>query len=84
MPAPDAEPPLLTRLARVRDECVALLGPAGESVVQRHFQRARAEIEGGAGPDALATAIQQIARAASVLKGSAVADTILKLGQGLR
>jgi hypothetical protein len=82
MPAPDAEPPLLTRLARVRDECVALLGPVGESVVQRHFQRARAEIEGGAGPDALATAIQQIARAASVLKGSAVADTILKLGQG--
>jgi hypothetical protein len=77
--APAPEPPLLTRLARVRDECVALLGPAGESVVQRHFQRARAEIEGGAGPEALESAIEQIARAASVLKGSAVADTILKL-----
>jgi hypothetical protein len=80
-PAPTTEPPLLTRLARVRDECVALLGPAGQSVVQRHFQRARAEIEGGAGPEALASAIEQIARAASVLKGSAVADTILKLGR---
>jgi hypothetical protein len=63
---------------------VALLGPAGESVVQRHFQRARAEIEGGAGPEALAAAIEQIARAASVLKGSAVAETILKLGRAAR
>jgi hypothetical protein len=82
--APAAEPPLLTRLARVRDECVALLGPAGESVVQRHFQRARAEIEGGAGSEAFESAIEQIARAASVLKGSAVADAILKLGQESR
>jgi len=83
-PPSDPDPPLLTRLARVRAECVALLGPAGESVVQRHFQRARAEIEGGAGPEALAAAIEQTARAASVLKGSAVGDTILKLAQEFR
>ena len=76
-PAPP--PPLLTRLARLRDECVALIGPVGESVVQKHYLRARADIERGAGPEAIEDAIQQIARAAAILKGSAVADTVLKL-----
>jgi hypothetical protein len=71
--------PPLTQLTRVRDECVALLGPAGESVVQRHFQRARTEIEGGAGVEAVETAVQQIARAAAVLKGSAVAEAVLQI-----
>ena len=75
-------PPLLTRLARMRDECVALLGPVGESVVQKHYLRARAEIERGAGPETIDDAIQQIARAAAILKGSAVAETVLKLLKG--
>lgn len=79
-PAPElAHPPALTRLARLRDECVALLGPVGESVVQKHYQRARGEIERGAGPEAIEEAIQQIARAAGILKGSAVADAVLRL-----
>ena len=73
-----AVPPLM-QLSRVRDECVALLGPAGESVVQRHFQRARTEIECGAGVEAVEAAVQQIARAAAVLKGSAVAETVLQI-----
>jgi len=81
-PAPSAvpaAPPLLTRLARLRDECVALLGPVGESVVQKHYLRARGDIERGAGPEAIDEAIQQIARAASILKGSAVAEAVLRL-----
>jgi len=78
--AQEAVPPL-TQLTRVRDECVALLGPAGESVVHRHFQRARTEIEGGAGPEAVEAAVQQIARAAAVLKGSAVAEAVLQIGR---
>ena len=78
--AQEAVPPL-TQLTRVRDECVALLGPAGESVVHRHFQRARSEIEGGAGPEAVEAAVQQIARAAAVLKGSAVAEAVLRIGR---
>ncbi len=65
-PAPP--PPLLTRLARLRDECVALIGPVGESVVQKHYLRARTDIEKGAGPEALEDALQQIARAAAILK----------------
>jgi hypothetical protein len=80
-PAPPlpAPPPALTRLARLRDECVALLGPVGETVVQKHYLRARAEIERGAGPEVIEEAIQQIARAAGILKGSAVADAVLRL-----
>ena len=79
-PAPEGKAPsLLVQLSRVRDECVALLGPAGESVVQRHFQRARTDIEGGAGTEAVESAVQQIARAAGVLKGSAVAEAVLQL-----
>jgi hypothetical protein len=77
VPAP--VPPALTRLARLRDECVALLGPVGETVVQKHYLRARTEIERGAGPEAIEEAIQQIARAAGILKGSAVADAVLRL-----
>ncbi len=76
---PPPPPPLLTRLARLRDECVALIGPVGESVVQKHYLRARADIERGAGPEAVEDAILQIARAAGILKGSAVADAVLKL-----
>jgi len=82
-PAPGpSHPPALTRLARLRDECVALLGPVGESVVQKHYLRARGEIERGAGPEAIDEAIQQIARAAAILKGSAVADAVLRLLKG--
>jgi Domain of unknown function (DUF4388) len=79
-PAPATPaPPALIRLARLRDECVALLGPVGETVVQKHYLRARGEIERGAGPEAIDEAIQQIARAAGILKGSAVADAVLRL-----
>jgi hypothetical protein len=70
---------LLARLGTVRDECVALLGPVGESVVQKHYLRARAELERGAGPTAIDEAVQQIARAAGILKGSAVAEAVLRL-----
>jgi len=78
-PTPAPPNPLLTRLARLRDECVALLGPVGESVVQKHYLRARSDIERGAGLEAIDDALQQIARAAAILKGSAVADAVLKL-----
>jgi hypothetical protein len=83
-PATPAPPPALTRLARLRDECVALLGPVGETVVQKHYLRARGEIERGAGPEAIEEAVRQIARAAGILKGSAVSDAVLQLLKGPR
>jgi len=76
--------PALSHLARLRDECVALLGPVGETVVQKHYLRARGEIERGAGPEAIEDAVQQIARAAGILKGSAVAEAVLQLLKGPR
>jgi len=83
-PAAAAGPagPLLARLAQLRDECIALLGPVGETVVQKHYLRARAEIEHGAGAEAIDEAVQQIARAAGILKGSAVADAVVRVLKG--
>jgi hypothetical protein len=82
-PAPAAAPSaaLVARLAELRDECVALLGPVGETVVQKHYVRARAELDHGAGPEAIEEALQQIARAAGILKGSAVAEAVLRLSK---
>ena len=68
-PPSRASPELLGRLNRVRDVCNSLLGTVGESVVNKHYQKARSEIERGAGVEAVEEAISQIARAASILKG---------------
>jgi hypothetical protein len=82
--APDSIPTaatLLARLSRLHDECLALLGPVGESVVHKHYQRARTDIERGAGPEAIEEAVRQISRAAGILKGSAVGEAVLRLLQ---
>jgi hypothetical protein len=70
---------LLARLGQLRDECIALLGPVGETVVQKHYVRARTEIEQGGGQQAIEEAVQQISRAAGILKGSAVAEAVTRL-----
>jgi hypothetical protein len=83
-PAPPSPPDpsriadLVGRLTRVRDACSAVLGPVGETVVAKHYVRARGEIEKGAGTDAIEEAVQQIVRAASILKGPSVADSLLE------
>ena len=59
----------LAKLNRVRDVCNSALGAVGESVVNKHYQKARVEIEKGAGAEAIDEAISQITRAASILKG---------------
>ncbi len=74
--------PLLVRLGQLRDECIAVLGPVGESVVQKHYLRARTEIERGGGQAAIDEALQQIARAAGILKGSAAAEAVMRLVRG--
>jgi len=69
---------LVARLTRLRDACGAVLGPVGETVVAKHYVRARGEIEKGAGTEAIEEAVQQIVRAASILKGPSVADSLLE------
>ena len=83
-PVPASAVPLLNKLGRIRDECIALLGPVGETVVNKHYQKARGEIERGAGLEALEEAVQQIARAAAILKGPSVSDAILEHLRGIK
>jgi hypothetical protein len=61
--APRPSPELMARLNRVRDVCNGMLGAVGESVVNKHYLKARAELEKGSGPEAIEEAINQIARA---------------------
>jgi hypothetical protein len=76
--APGATRDVLGRLDRVRDVCKNILGAVGESVVNKHYQKARTEIERGAGAEAIEEAIGQIARAASILKGPHTTESLLE------
>ena len=67
---------LMGKLNRVRDVCNSLLGNVGESVVNKHYLKAKTEIEKGAGFEAVEEAIGQITRAASILKGPSVTENL--------
>jgi len=56
----------------------------GESVVNKHYQKARADLERGAGVEAVEEAINQIARAASILKGPTTTETLLEQLRALK
>jgi len=75
---------LLGKLNRMRDLCHQQLGNVGESVVNKHYQKAKTEIEKGAGFEAIEEAIGQITRAASILKGPAVTEALSEQLRALR
>lgn len=75
-PAPGND--LLARLGKVREVCNGALGAVGESVVNKHYLKARGELEKGAGPEVIEEAISQIARAASILKGPPATEALLE------
>jgi hypothetical protein len=77
-PAAAGDAALLTRLERTREICNAMLGTVGESVVQKHYQKAKGEIEKGGGLEAIEEAINQIARAASILRGPSTTEALLE------
>jgi len=78
-PPPAAvSPELMTRLIKVRDVCNHVLGAVGESVVNKHYVKAKSELEHGAGTEAIEEAINQIARATSILKGPSTTDALLE------
>jgi len=86
-PAPaqaPTSPEALGRLERVRDLSNSLLGAVGESVVKKHYEKARGEIERGAGLEAVDEAIHQIARAASILKGPSTTESLLEQLKSIR
>ena len=82
-PAPPGSD-LLLKLNKVRDTCNALLGAVGESVVNKHYQKARAEIEKGGGFEAVEEAINQICRATSILKGPSTTEALLEQLKSIR
>jgi Domain of unknown function (DUF4388) len=80
-PATTAPPPpteMVARLNKVRDVCNHVLGAVGESVVNKHYLKAKSELERGAGVEAIEEAINQIARATSILKGPSTTDALLE------
>jgi hypothetical protein len=56
----------------------------GESVVNKHYQKARGDIEKGAGGEAIDEAINQITRAASILKGPTTTEALLEQLKAVR
>jgi hypothetical protein len=82
--APAANSEMLAKLNRVRDVCNGLLGTVGESVVNKHYQKAKAELEKGSGYEAIEEAINQIARAASILKGPNTTEQLLEQLKAVR
>jgi hypothetical protein len=75
---------LLARLGKVREVCNSALGSVGESVVNKHYLKARGELEKGAGPEVIDEAINQIARAASILKGPPATEALLEQLRGVK
>jgi hypothetical protein len=71
-------PELVGRLNKVRDVCNHMLGAVGESVVNKHYVKAKSELERGAGVEAIEEAINQIARATSILKGPSTTEALLE------
>jgi hypothetical protein len=75
---------LLGKLDRMRDVCKGALGPVGESVINKHYLKAKADLEAGGGFEAIQEAMTQIARASSILKGPETRDTLLEQLKAVR
>jgi Domain of unknown function (DUF4388) len=68
---------LLLLLEKIKTICTATLGKQGESVIDKQYQKARADIERGNGMGAIQEAVTQIAKASSILKGPSTTETLL-------
>lgn len=76
-----AGPSMTTLLAiteNVRKIAEDIAGPGGTKTVEKQFRVARSEIEGGKGLTAVATMVDQLARAISLLKGGGEAGEFLR------
>ncbi len=82
--APHPNQTLLDRLDRMRDVCKVTLGPVGDSVINKHYTKARADLEAGGGFEAIQEAMNQIARASSILKGPETRETLLEQLKAVR
>ena len=68
---------LLVLLDKIKSICNATLGKQAEAVVDKQYQKARLDIEHGAGMGAIQEAVTQIAKASQILKGPSTTETLL-------
>lgn len=68
---------LLVLLDKIKSICNQTLGKQAEAVVDKQYQKARTDIEHGAGMGAIQEAVTQIAKASQILKGPSTTETLL-------
>jgi hypothetical protein len=68
---------LLVLLDKIKNICNTTLGKQAEAVVDKQYQKARMDIEHGAGMGAIQEAVTQIAKASQILKGPSTTETLL-------
>jgi hypothetical protein len=68
---------LLVLLDKIKNICNQTLGKQAEAVVDKQYQKARTDIERGAGMGAIQEAVTQIAKASQILKGPTTTETLL-------
>jgi hypothetical protein len=68
---------LLMLLEKIKSICNSTLGKQGEAVVEKQYQKAKADIERGGGMGAIQEAVTQIAKASSILKGPSTTEILL-------
>ncbi len=68
---------LLKLLEKIKNICNTTLGKQAEAVVDKQYQKAKSDIEHGAGMSAIQEAVTQIAKASQILKGPITTEQLL-------
>jgi len=68
---------LLLLLEKIRSTCNTTLGKQAETVVDKQYQKAKTDIENGAGVGAIEEAVLQIAKASKIIKGDSATELLL-------
>jgi hypothetical protein len=76
-PATVSKENLLNLLEKIKNICNNTLGKQAEAVVDKQYQKAKSDIERGAGMSAIQEAVTQIAKASQILKGPVTTELLL-------
>jgi hypothetical protein len=76
-PATVSKENLLNLLEKIKSICNNTLGKQAEAVVDKQYQKAKSDIERGAGMSAIQEAVTQIAKASQILKGPVTTELLL-------
>ena len=76
-PATVSKENLLNLLEKIKSICNTTLGKQAEAMVDKQYQKAKSDIERGAGMSAIQEAVTQIAKASQILKGPVTTELLL-------